>query len=389
MPPVTLIPRHGPSPAAPIPAWNASVGGRRPAVGPLVTLAALSLLAVSCSRNTQPPISRPAVDEPTPDPAQPQTLGVGTLEEPAQGPPPTDRKRVSGEPFVLVKNWDFGSAGTVRNVSDLIGEFEFHDQFGTIANGTHYGAVIVAPTMETAIQVSPELGLPENMQPVEDPQRPNREWTRNTLKAHVLPLSAAQTSASTKAHDAGCGSFVARWRLPNGGSHLQRDILWETRVRMPVPRPGYWFAIWTAGSRWDKGAEMDVLESFGAPHLVAAKVFHINSVGGDDRVDYKDWFHSLDHVGVPRENWDLTRFHIWTWVYKRDDSYEVYYDGKLAQSGTLHWTLGAVKGAPVVDMSFLFDFTWGHTDVPGVSVSLPASSFPVTYEIDYSRVYMR
>jgi hypothetical protein len=290
---------------------------------------------------------------------------------------------------VLVKNWDFGSAGTIRNVSDLIGEFVFHDQFGTIANGTHYGAVIVAPTMETAIQVSPELGMPENMQPVEDPQRPNREWTRNTLKAHVLPLSAAQPSASTKAHDAGCGSFVARWRLPNGGSHLQRDILWETRVRMPVPRPGYWFALWTAGDRWDKGAEMDVLESFGAPHLVAAKVFHINSVGGDDRVDYKDWFHSLEHVGVPRENWDLTRFHIWTWVYKRDDSYEVYYDGKLAQSGTLHWTLGAVQGAPVVDMSFLFDFTWGHTDVPGVSVSLPASSFPLTYEIDYSRVYMR
>ena len=80
MPPVTLIPRHGPSPAAtaPIPVLNASLGERRPAVGSLVMLAALSLLAVSCSRNTQPPISRPAVDEPTPDPAQPQTLGVGT-----------------------------------------------------------------------------------------------------------------------------------------------------------------------------------------------------------------------------------------------------------------------------------------------------------------------
>jgi len=333
--------------------------------------------------------ARPTEPEPA-IPATPGTVGVGRIEEPAQGPAPYEQKRLKGAPFVLVKNWDFGTEGTIRDVTDLIGEFNFHDQFGTIANGSKYGAVIVAPTAATAIQVSAsELGLPGNMQPVEDPARPNREWTRHTLKAHVLPLSASQTSVSTKAHDAGCGSFVARWRLPNGGSLLQRDILWETRVRMPVPRPGYWFAVWTAGSRWDNGAEMDVMEAFGAPHLVAAKVFHINSVGGTDRVDYRDWFRGLASVGVPSENWDLTRFHVWTWLYKRDDTYEVYYDGKLAQHGQLHWTEGATPGGPPIDMSFLFDFTWGHTDAGDVNIALPASSFPITYEIDYSRVYLR
>ncbi|MET0386136.1 MAG: hypothetical protein ABW321_09275 [Polyangiales bacterium] len=360
-----------------------------------VLASALVWGALGCGRTLsnphpqEPAHPKPPEAENAPPAGEPGTIGGGVLEQPAVGPKPTDAAKVAGEPFVLVKNWDFGTTGTIRNVDDLITEFDFHDQFGTIANGTQYGAVIVAPTMATAIPVTPELGLPENVQPVEDPARPNREWTRDTLKAHVRPLSAGQASASTQAHDAGCGSFVAKWRLPTGGAKLQRDILWETRVRMPVPRPGFWFALWTAGNRWEQGAEMDVLEAFGAPHLVDAKVFHINSVGGKDRIDYANWFRGLEAAGVPSSNWDLRRFHIWTWVYKRDDTYEVYYDGKLAQHGTIHWTVGGAEGGPQIDMSFLFDFAWGHTKVGDVNVALPATSFPITYEIDYSRVYLR
>jgi hypothetical protein len=37
-------------------------------------------------------------------------------------------------------------------------------------------------------------------------------------------------------------------------------------------------------------------------------------------------------------------------------------------------------------MSFLFDFSRGHTQIADVDISLPASMFPITYEIDYSRV---
>jgi hypothetical protein len=40
-------------------------------------------------------------------------------------------------------------------------------------------------------------------------------------------------------------------------------------------------------------------------------------------------------------------------------------------------------------MRFLFDFSWGHTQVSDVNIELPASMFPLTYEIDYSRVYLR
>jgi hypothetical protein len=40
-------------------------------------------------------------------------------------------------------------------------------------------------------------------------------------------------------------------------------------------------------------------------------------------------------------------------------------------------------------MSFLFDFGWGHTQISDVNITLPASNFGITYEVDYSRVYLR
>jgi hypothetical protein len=42
---------------------------------------------------------------------------------------------------------------------------------------------------------------------------------------------------------------MAKWSLPSGGALLGQDMVWETRVRMPKPLPGFWFALWTAGDR--------------------------------------------------------------------------------------------------------------------------------------------
>jgi hypothetical protein len=330
----------------------------------------------------------PSADAGTPE-AGAETIGTGDIGSPALGPAPTDAAKVGGAPFVLVKNWDFGTAGTITGTGTLVSEFKFHDQFGTIANGTNYGAVIVAPNAATAISAS-GLGLPNNMQPVEDPAHPTREWTANSILTHVRPLSASQSTCSVSSHDAGNGSFVAAWKLPNGGALLGKDILWETRARMPVPLAAYWFALWTAGNQWNKGAEMDVLESFGTPNIYPpADAFHVNSVGGQDTIDYSSWPTGLTSAGVPTSDRDLTQWHVWTWVYKKDDSYTVYYDGYVAQTGTLHWTLGGTQGGQAIDMDFLFDLGWGHTQIADVDISLPASDFPITYEIDYSRVYLR
>jgi hypothetical protein len=313
-------------------------------------------------------------------PVSPETVGTGDIASPAMGPAPREAAKVGGTPFTLVKNWNFGTNGTIKNTNELISEFFFHDEFGTIGNGTNYGAVTVAANAQTAL----------SGQPIEDPARPTREWTADAMRAHVRPLSASQTTVSVSAHNAGCGSVMAKWKLPSGGALLGKEILWETRTRMPVPLAAYWFALWTAGNKWNGGAEMDVVESFGTPNIYPPPAaFHVNSVGGVDTINYSSWPNGLNAAGVPSNARDLREWHTWTWVYRTNDTYTVYFDGYIVQTGTLHWTLGGGVGSEVIDMNFLFDFGWGHTQIADVNITLPASSFPLTYEIDYSRVYLR
>jgi hypothetical protein len=316
-------------------------------------------------------------------------VGVGDIDRPISGPAPTELANLGGgAPFKLVKNWDFGANGTIRNINELSAEFEYRDQFGTIANGTHYGAVIVAPSNATPISAS-GLNLPNNRQPVEDPARPYREWTQSTLKTYVRPLDPKQTTVSVNAHNAGCGSFMAKWSLPAGGDRLGHDIVWETRVRIPTPLPAYWFALWTSGNQWNGGAEMDLVEAFGASHIFA-NAFHSDSVGGTNSINYSSWPTALTRAGVPEgAARDLRQWHIWTWLYRDDNTYEAYYDGHRVQYGKIEWTNGGGENGTPIDMRFLFDFGWGHTDIADVNITLPASQFPMTYEIDYSRVYLR
>jgi len=161
-------------------------------------------------------------------------------------------------------------------------------------------------------------------------------------------------------------------------------------VRIPKPVSAFWFSLWTAGVKWNKGAEMDVVESFGTPNIGAgAKAFHVNSVGGSDKYKFESWPAQLTSLGVPTADRDLSEWHIFTWVYLRDDTYRVYYDDHLVQEGTLIWTLSGKSTSEPIDMYFLFDFGWGHTQVKEVNVTLPASNFPLVYELDYSRVYLR
>lgn len=321
-----------------------------------------------------------------------ETVGTGDINAPAAGPTPSLAATIGGPSFVLVKNWDFGTAGTIRGTSDLVAEFQFHDQFGTIANGTHYGGVIVAPTQASAIgNLDPGLNLPNNTQPVEDPSRPTRTFTADTIQCVLQPLSATQTTCTVSNHDVGAGSLIAKWGPANGGSLLGRDLLWETRIRLVTPIAAYWFALWTSGNQWNGGAEMDSPESFGSSNVFPpAHLFHVNSVGGSDAIDYSSWPTGLATAGVPNGATDLTQWHVWTWLYRKDDTYTSWFDGYDVQHGTIHWTLGGTPSGTPINMTFLFDFTWGHTQVSSVNVSgVAASSVRMTYEMDYSRVYLR
>jgi hypothetical protein len=314
-------------------------------------------------------------------------IGTGDLAHAIAGPGPREADSFDCSRFSLVKNWDFGRFGTVRDIATLSSEFQYHDQFDTIANGTNYGAVSVAPNAETAIN-GWNLGLPDDLQPVEDPERPYRSITTTGLKTYVRPLDPTQDSVSAAEHNAGNGSFMAKWHLPSGGQELGHDVLWETRVRIPRPVQGYWFALWTAGTVWDKGPEIDVVESFGAPHT-RHNAFHATAVGGTNDHDFTSWPEALDRAGVPADERDLRGWHTWSLLYQRDDSYRVYFDGHVVQEGTLHWRIGGNAEAASTGLHFLFDFGWGHTGVPDVNLALWASQFPLVYEVDYSRVYMR
>jgi hypothetical protein len=309
-----------------------------------------------------------------------ETIGGGTVENPSVGPAPSFG--IGGPGMVLVKNWHFGASGTIKNYADMNANFLYHDQFNTIGNGTNYGAVMVAPDAANALPNQPVEG---------DACPPVRQFTADSLKTLLTPLYGATKVVPTQ-HNAGCGSFMAKWKLPNGGSRLGQDIVWETRVRYVTP-PYFWFAIWTAGNKWSQGAEHDLVESFGYDNgggntNYDGRYWHANSVGGKDTTDYGNWGKAMATHGILK--YDASQYHVWTWLYRKDNSYVMYVDGIAVQSGVnYHWTNGAKETDPPIDMDFLFDGGWGHTQIGSVNRPLPASEFNGKfYEWNYSRVYL-
>jgi hypothetical protein len=286
--------------------------------------------------------------------------------------------------MVLVKNWNFGTGGTIKNYTDMNNHFQYHDQFNTINNGGNYGANMVAPDAAHAIAGQPIEG-------VDCP--PVRSFTADSLVTTLQPYYGA-TDISPGAHNIGCGSFQANWTLPNGGSLLGMDLVWETRVRMVTPRY-FWFAIWTAGNVWLRGAEHDLVESFGYDNgggftNFDGRYWHAGSVTGSDVTSYSSWSTGMANSGIT--SFDATQWHTWTWVYKADNTYGMYVDGILVQSGSApySWTVGAIPGGRPVNMSFIYDAGWGHNQIASVNHTVPTSDFTgVYYEWDYSRVYLK
>jgi hypothetical protein len=318
----------------------------------------------------------------------PETVGEGTVDEPAVGPAPAFG--IGGKGMVLVKNWHFGKDGTIKDQAAMNANFVYHDQFNTFNNGFgNYGANTVAPDAADALPHQPVEG-------VDSP--PVRQFLADSLRTYIMPLDGATTLDPDK-HNVGCGSFVSKWTLPRGGSLLGRDIVWETRVRYVTP-PYYWFALWTAGDRWKwdghaQGAEHDLVESFGYDNgggntNYDGRYWHSNSVAypARDTVDYGDWGKAMAARGI--KAFDPAQYHIWTWLFRKDDTYAMFVDGAQVQSGSdYHWTFGNKAADPPIDMAFLFDGGWGHTQVKSVDHPLPATAFAGKfYEWNYSRVYL-
>jgi hypothetical protein len=348
---------------------------------PAVLIAAMAVCLTARAHSPAAPATMPAETE---------TIGGGTVADKAAGRAPSFG--IGGPNMVLVKNWHFGTAGTIKNYGDMSANFLYHDQFNTIGNGSNYGALTVAHDKATALYDQPIEG-------VDSP--PVREFTADSLKTYLTGLDGA-TLCKPHAHNAGCGSFMAKWKLPKEKGPLpSRDIVWETRVRYVTPKY-FWFAIWTAGNKWkgDKagaqGAEQDLVESFGydngGPQFTNfdGRYWHSNAVASPlkDKYPYADWPKTMASLGI--KSYDATQYHIWTWQYNHDGTYAMYVDGTKIQSGSnYYWTYGNKETDEPIDMFFLFDAGWGHTQVAGVNKPLPASEFVGKYyEWNYSRVYL-
>jgi hypothetical protein len=123
-------------------------------------------------------------------------------------------------------------------------------------------------------------------------------------------------------------SFQAKWTLPNGGSLLGQDILWETRVRYVTP-PYFWFALWTSGNKWDRGAEMDLIESFGFDNgggftNFDGHLWHSDGFGTNE-IDYASWPEGMAEGGIA--SYDASDYHVWQWLYRKDDRFSADVDG--------------------------------------------------------------
>ena len=312
-----------------------------------------------------------------------ETIGGGSIASPAVAPQPA--YGIGGIGFVPVKNWNFGSNGTIKNYTDMNANFYYHDNFGQIAN-PNYAAYAVAPDAANAIGTQPIEGV--------NTTGPVRQFFTDSMKTYLLPLNGA-TTLTTSPINCGSGAFMPKWTLPNGGSLLGQDIIWETRVRYVTP-PYFWFAIWCDGDHWSNGAEMDLIESFGYDNGGGSTNFdgrywHSDMVGHTESTNYLSgsWAGHMAEYGFT--SFDATQWHTWTWLYRKDNTFVAYLDGRPVQDGYTYWTISHILGGTPINMSFLFDPTWSSNTVGGLmGKTLPASSLVGTYyEWDYSRVYLR
>ncbi len=323
--------------------------------------------------------------------AQVETIGGGTIASPAVAPSPA--YGIGGMGFVPVKNWNFGTNGTIKTYTDLSANFYYHDNFGQFHN----------PNVSSST-VSPDAANALTNQPIEgvNTTGPVREFFTDSMKTYYKPLNGATTITSTPIV-CGTGSIMPKWTLPNGGALLGQDVIWETRVRY-VPLPYFYFALWTCGYPWNAsnpaggvpgGAEMDLIETFGvnngSTNNYDGASWHTDVVGHTESTNYLtgSWRQHMAEYGIT--TYDPTQYHTWTWLYRKDNTFTAYVDGIQVQDGYVNWTVGGVAGGTPSNMSFLIDGCWGSNTIPGMKGGSVAASDLVGkyYEYDYSRVYLR
>jgi len=116
--------------------------------------------------------------------------------------------------------------------------------------------------------------------------------------------------------------------------------------------------------------------------------------GTNDAVIYQpnvSWQSGMSSAGI--NSYDATQYHIWTLLYRKDNSYVMYVDGTPVQWGpNYNWTLNNTTNGTPEAMYFRFDGGLGATNVSSVDFPTASSTLntnSIYYEYNYSRVYLR
>lgn len=156
----------------------------------------------------------------------------------------------------------------------------------------------------------------------------------------------------------------------------------EIRARIDTVK-GSWPAIWTLGvnSRWPSNGEIDIMEFYrvkGVPTLLA------NVAWGTNQTNVAFW----DNAKIPyaeftknEPNWEK-KFHVWRMDWTKD-SINLYLDDQLLNTTSLDKAVNPGGSAPFLQPHYLLL----NLAIGGNGDDPTQSRFPITYEVDYARVY--
>ncbi len=159
---------------------------------------------------------------------------------------------------------------------------------------------------------------------------------------------------------------------------------YEIRAKIDTSK-GSWPAIWLLGDQgeWPDNGEIDIMEFYrvnNEPHILA------NAAWGTSRRYTPKWDSekiSLEHFIEKNKNWP-NEFHTWSMQWDQEQM-SIYLDDELLNKIELDKTLNADGSNPFTKSQ---DFYLLLNLAIGSNGGDPSNTkFPITYEIDYVRVY--